>query len=687
MQGYTNSGRERIPVLKILVILFIAYLPVSTFIFFLKNDAFNGYFPPKFFMSESLHAGYLPLWNPYINFGIPQYGDMSSGFWSPITWLIASTIGYNAYTFTAEVLLYILIGGLGMYKLSGYWVTNKNIRLISAVAFMCCGYHIGHLQHFNWISGSAFLPWCAWAYLVFQERSGLRELLITVLAFYMFISSAHPGLIIAAIYFFLALSVFLYINKEKNGFGERIKQYLLSHISLVAVLMLLSAGLILAYTDILPYFSRGEKVAIASSLREPTTFQSWLSALLPFSITKNYVFFATDISMRNIYFGIVPFIFLIGSLFNKKTNWQKFFLITGLAFLLLSTGGIIKEVAYKILPLIGYVRLNGEFVIFSILCFIIVAAIELNKYFNKDVTSKIIQRIILVTRILLAGIILFGIFKAYSTHQSFLFAFKNILSQQGVSHKLKAFIDSLSFYDTLWIQGAIQFLLVLGISHSVGNKRWKILQTIAIADMVIASLLNIPFTGVGQASVAQVQKVLNQSPHGIPIPKLQRINNNDTISYSDRALVGNWSLYNKQPGTSHEVEYPIRLKNSQHYFDTIQSARSLSLMNKAYVYNTLQNKKLSVSSFTPNTVKINLENDNADTIVYQQNYYPHWYYYDIGKKEKVLPYSICFMSAPVANGKQLTFSFEPACIKAGMLISLLAFCAILALLSIKKKSV
>src|SRR6476469_7222733 len=107
MQDYINSKRQSLKtIVMFLLVLLIAYLPVSTFLFFIKNDAFNGYFPPKFFMSESIHAGYLPLWNPYINYGIPQYGDMSSGFWSPVTWLIASTVGYNAYTFTLEVLLY-----------------------------------------------------------------------------------------------------------------------------------------------------------------------------------------------------------------------------------------------------------------------------------------------------------------------------------------------------------------------------------------------------------------------------------------------------------------------------------------------------------------------------------------------------------------------------------------------------
>ena len=137
MQVYANSNRLSLnTILFFVIVLIVAFLPVSSFLFFLKNDAFNGYFPPKFFMSESIHAGYLPLWNPYINFGIPQYGDMSSGYWSPITWLIASTVGYNAYSFTVELLFYILLGGLGMYTLTGFFKLEKGF--VSLPGLLLC---------------------------------------------------------------------------------------------------------------------------------------------------------------------------------------------------------------------------------------------------------------------------------------------------------------------------------------------------------------------------------------------------------------------------------------------------------------------------------------------------------------------------------------------------------------------
>ena len=358
MQVYANSNRVSLKIILFFIgVLFFAFLPVASFLFSLKNDAFTGYFPPKFFMSESIHAGYLPLWNPYINFGIPQYGDMSSGYWSPFTWLIAATVGYNAYTFTLEVLLYIFLGGIGMYTLTGIWQLDKRVRIIAGVAFMCCGYNIGHLQHFNWLSGAAFLPWCFWSYLLLLKKISAKNTLQAVLLFYLLVTSAHPGITIGAFYFFFIVLIFYFFkNEELLSVKVRVKKWGYTHLILVILFLLLSAGMITGYLDIIPFFVRGEKISLADSLLNPTNLQSWASILLPFSIVKNDTFFNTDISMRNCYFSLSLLLFFILACFSKKNGWQKFLLTAGLLFTLLSAGGIFKTLAYKFIPLIGYVR-------------------------------------------------------------------------------------------------------------------------------------------------------------------------------------------------------------------------------------------------------------------------------------------------------------------------------------------
>ncbi len=637
-------------------------------------------------MSESIHAGYLPLWNPYINFGIPQYADMSSGYWSPVTWLIASTVGYNAYTLTLEVLLYILVGGIGMYKLCGYWISNKQVRICAGIAFMCSGFNVGHLQHFNWISGAAFLPWCLLAYLGLLKSFSLRSAVACVLAFYLLLSSAHPGISISAFYFFAAVGcLHLLRSSAQQTFSVALKKTAMAHVFFFVLLLLLSAGLITAYMDILPHFVRGEKLHLEDALGNPTTAQSWISTLIPFATVKNDLFFNTDPSMRNGYFSLTLLLFFFLGCTQAKTNWQKFFLVTGILFALLASGGIFKTVAYSVIPFIGYVRLNGEFRIISLVCFIIMGAITMFNFIRKDQRFEgRIKVIYYFLEILLIAGISFGLYNTFMEKDGFIFQFSKINVQPGVSLKLKALIDSFSFYDTLWLQGIIQLFFLWGIKWCLQQQNWMLLTRITVINMCLACLMNIPFTGVGRSSVKDVQVVLKKSPQGIPVPPLHPIYENDSITTEEKGLVGDWSFYNKQIGVLKAAPYPIVLKNMNEYFEKNEWGTALNFLNHPFLFvESGSDNKVKIDLYSPNKIMATIQCETSSEIILQQNYYPHWYYQNGMDKKPVNRAGISFMSAPVKQGiNKVIFSFEPRLVKGMMLFS--AICLLLAVIIIVK---
>src|SRR4029079_2811183 len=133
------------PFLLLLLFVLVAYLPVLLPYFNLKNDILTQNLPTRFVFGESLYSGFEPFWNPFINYGIPQYGDMNNGFWNPLQWLIGSTTGYNIYTISVEEVFYIMAGGWGIY-LTAKEMFRKDIALLTALAYICCGYLTGHLQ-------------------------------------------------------------------------------------------------------------------------------------------------------------------------------------------------------------------------------------------------------------------------------------------------------------------------------------------------------------------------------------------------------------------------------------------------------------------------------------------------------------------------------------------------------------
>jgi hypothetical protein len=674
------------PLLSILIIFLVAYLPLTSFLFALKNDMFIGYLPPKYLMGETISSGQLPLWNPYISFGLPFYGDMSSGYWNPITWIIAATTGYNAYTLTAEVMLYIVLSGAGMYYLSGLYTTNKYIRLIAAVSFMCNGFIVGHLQHINWLSGAAFLPWSLWSLKKMYAQPSLLSICRASLLLYLLASSSHPGIIIGSIYFFLAYVIFHLVREYKTGQ----KLLFIKNIKLNAVLLLalvpLSAGMIAGYLDIIPHFERSEQIDINLSVTENTGFSSWISSLLPFSTTTNTGFFSGDIAFRNIYWGLVLFIFFCLSIIAKKTKEQVFFLVTGSLFLLLSLGQEFKLAAIKILPLIGYVRVNAEFRIFAILSFTITAVIAIDKLQNPDVSmqkrlKQIIHWLLFTLSLLVTG----SLVLLFLNRESLIFNLQEPGIHLYLREYLKIAIKQFSIYDTLIIQGSAQLLFLFFVYKAVKKRDFKTLFIITTFDVILATLLNVPYTGVGKSSVADIARIQQKSPRGIPVPPLQPITANDTIPLNERILFGEWSFYHKQIGSDKLILYPVKLKSNYLYYSKSKKDSSLSVSHLPFLFGTdsLYEEKIikksnlalkSIQSYTTNEIIINPDSASSNYLILLQNNYPHWYYQQNNTIKPVLKAGITFMAVPVLKEKStVRIFFNPVRIKFLLLTSAIAF--------------
>lgn len=678
------SSRIKV-IIFFLLITFIAYLPFTSFLFALKNDAFTGYFPPKFFMSESIHAGYLPLWNPYINYGLPQYGDMSSGFWSPITWLIASTIGYNAYSFTLEEAFYIFIAGLGMYQLTSYWRLKNNTRLITGVAYMCCGYMVGHLQHFNWISGAAFLPWILFTYLEVLNIFNWRNLLKFAVTFSLFFTSAHPGLIIGAIYFGCCITIAILFHKIQSAQNtiSIIKNFLVQHLFILLSALLFIIGPICGYLEVLPYISRGDKLPI-DAIGEPATLKSYLSLLLPLGITKNDTFFATDISMRNCYVGLFPLLFFFSGVFEKKTKWQNLCLFIAGFFFLLSLGGIFKNISYGYLPLIGYVRLSGEFRIFTIFAMLIFSAIQFDKINEIEGLPKL--KFYWYTLLsILGGIFLYASYNIAIANQSVFFTEFKWHDRWRLS--IKQLMDHLTFYDTLLIQSSVQIFFLSIIYYALRKKRNTLFLYTIAGEIIFAALLNIPFTGVGKASVSDIQSLLNESPEGIPIPLQQTTNQNKTIAPDKTKQIGDWSFYSKQIGATQQVPYPINLSNSVLFYNS-SDLKKINSMEFIFFSNPDPNNRVEITRFTPNCIKTDIYSSSNQIMTIKQNEYVRWSSLVNDTPVHIQLTENTFMSVPVEKGNQkISFRFEN--IKIKILICWTLFTSIIGfifILCVKRKT-
>lgn len=640
------TSHTALPPVALLFVCLLSYLPLSSFLFALKNDAFLYNFPNKAFFSEALHAGYLPVWNAYLNYGFPLYADPGFAWWQPLTWVFGA-IGYDVYTLTLEVLFYIYLSGLGMY-----WL-GKKLGLCSAAAFalgcmfMCSGFFIGNLQHINFLTSAAFLPWLTGTWLRYQQQPSAKHLLCCALCVYFLCAGGHPAIPIATLYFFALLTVLYYFFVAKTF----LKPHVLRQLKLLAVSLLFLLPLILSYAQVLPLYARSQPAEQVASLQVGFTFPSFISFLFPFGTIKNGAWFGTDVSMRNAYFTLAGFILFLQFLFQKnKTPLQKLFLTIALFMMLLSAGGAIKKTIYEALPLLQYIRTNGEFRVFVIFSCLVCIAGDLNKIFlKKEPFLNTANKWFKSTTILLTVI----------TVVLFFFTTWTIsfdASAVSIPGRLKFILDHISFGQTLFVACIAALLLALLYRYSLQKKRPFYFLLVLVADVVLNSWLLLPVTGVSQTSVAAMQAIISRSPDGFPVAALQDATTKKPVTPEEEKKIGNWNWYSKKINYAPAIDYPSMLKSTEAY---LRSADTAVVQNKPFVFLKSGNGTGVLQRFTPNEIIITVNANSADTLVLLQNYYPGWKVWVAEKVVAPSRYLNNFIQVPVnAQTTQVRFRFS-----------------------------
>ena len=228
--------------LLLLVICLLAYWPLTFGLFSVKNDAIHYFLPYRFNISEAIRNGEFPFWSPYVYLGNPLYGDMQSGAWNPVVWFFSFIGRYDITLFHYENLLYIFLGGVGMYKLTNRLFAHSHTALLIAVSYMLSGFMLSG-QLINWLAAAAFLPFVFHYYLCTAHRvrwtsrgQTLRQTswsnaAKTGIALFFLLTAGYPSFFIITGYVLLALFVITVINRFRNNESPAIswKGFLIQH--------------------------------------------------------------------------------------------------------------------------------------------------------------------------------------------------------------------------------------------------------------------------------------------------------------------------------------------------------------------------------------------------------------------------------------------------------------------------
>jgi len=699
--------------IAILVFVCVAYWQLSLLQRTLVWDARDVFFPWRFFSSECLRNGILPAWNPYEQCGYPFYADPGSGAWYPLAILFGLPARYSVYIFNLEFITTIIIGGAGIFRLIRTFSVSSEAALFGAICFTASGFFVGNAEHLSWVISAAWIVWLLWAYRMLLETSKYGYALLCAVFLYMLLSGGYPAFLIIVCYILLALFIATIISGKDNH--ARIS--LLKGNAVFALsFLLLAAGCLYSFTESAHFITRGDGVTLARANASPFSPQSMLTLLLPFAGLKNDVFFHTDISMRNGYFGMIGLALSLTSLLLPLARKYRVVAVISFLCLLISFGAYLplRGLLYQYVPLMNLFRFPSIFRLFFIIGVIVLASRAFQQLTEQE--PRFLLRLKGVVLLLIAALVALAGYETY--RHGFTASYKLLFSDP---HQ---FISQSVFYQHIIIQSVVQLVLMGTLFFLVQFRGARYLSAASLlllcaADMAIATQLNMYGTITDKESCSEIHNSTRQLERGFPVPDIRvamNARNDDALRKKMQPLVSNLNNFCKNPASDGVIPFILASYDSlaessvkdsvwanpyvylSYSTSLLKAGGRLATRNECAValpdYERMKSMRLAadvtdrveVLSFVPGGVSVATHTANAAILVLQQANYPGWKAYvdDAPVLHFTSAYTNISLLLPSGDHKVL-FHFEPRYLSLLIMLSMGSLCGIIVSLVLFRK--
>jgi len=640
----------------------------------------------------------MPLWTPYLNLGYPLHADMQSGVWNPFVQLFSLFGPYTLYTLQLETILYIFLGGAGMFYLLRYFRLHPYANLLGSVAYMLCGFNSDSGQFLNWIGGTAFLPFVFLFYYRCLEEKSFKSGVYTGITLFFLFTCAYPADFIIIAYLMFAMLIVHFVSNFRKKQRIIYRELILSHIFLLIVFILLSGPAILSYMEGLPLQERGSGATYNAAMSNPLHPGLLSAYTTPLGIWRMPGVSITDPLERNSYFGIAGFMLLLISFFPKSPDRiVRFSRWAVLIFLLFSFGemGGLRIISYYLLPLMNSFRHPANAKMFTIFFSCILAAYTFTNIINNTIHVKVLKKGWWAVVVFLFAILLFGLFTPLSILRPSTIA-AIFQPHPGISllNHLKLQFDNISFADLVLINTCIQIpFLFLLYRFLFIKKNTKLFLATAIVNSIFFTMAFQPFTVIKKDKASYIQGMIDKfAVTGYPMP-------DNTVSLQQNSLdnekyiadIGCINLYNKkigrsdyritpanllvqnkfwfnEPFRSQLMNYPLLYKAKYIHdienwreilYDSIKNGKLLFMESpmRIHEYSANDSANIIFTNFEPNRIEGTITADQNGIYVLMQTIYPRWKLYIDNTASTIIKTNYAFMGFEVPKGHH-TFSFR-----------------------------
>lgn len=351
---------------------------------FFYRDIFTYSYPHARFIQQACRQGFLPYWNPYLNYGEPVLANPNFLFFYPSTLLlIILPIGLG---YTLHYVLHFVLAAVGTYGLARRWGLSRGAAFFVGFVFTFSGPMLSLGSLYNQMAAAGWIPWALLLTDTALRDSSRRPWILLTLVFALQFLAAEPFTLMVTFALCFAYALFQGAKTPRRS----IRRHLVTFVVVGALMVALVAVQLLPSLSLL---STSRRSIEGLPFNETTSWSFHPLHMLELAVPR---FFGSPIdsptlwtmvlSNRNIpyypslFVGFIPLFLALAGWALGNDRRRTFAGTSALALLLLSLGRFTPAFAfvYLLVPPLALIRFPAKLVIPMLLLVSLLAGMGLD---------------------------------------------------------------------------------------------------------------------------------------------------------------------------------------------------------------------------------------------------------------------------------------------------------------------
>ena len=395
------------------IVVFIVFLAVSFVMNWslltgenlMKWDIWDAEYPSQVLMSEALANHTLPLWNPLMRYGTPNYAVLGTPVWYVIT-LILAWIGYTPVTVAVSYALHIAIGGFGMYLLAGQELKKEHTlseegywaSFLAGLLYCGSGIFLSNAQHIMIIISAAWIPYVFLLMRSYLEKKHIVSALGAGLCAAQLLLGGYPEMFFDLFLFLIPYTLYFGYRKDIT-FIKNVLACAGKYLAVCIGTVCAGAMILLPFLCNMGLITRGNGLGQTPNGYSPATFLSVLFPQMTRFITGN------EPSMINYYVGLVTILLIPMILVMKQQNKKMYLCLAATALLLcMGENSFLHALLYRFCPMYASFRfptLNRAFI--AVFVLLTLAPVLQEILDSGEISRKVLQLLAVLAALILAA--------------------------------------------------------------------------------------------------------------------------------------------------------------------------------------------------------------------------------------------------------------------------------------------